>query len=72
VVTNFGSANVELETHLRGHKFLFFLGDNIILGSIKSFVERFQNEELDCMLAFSRVKDPQRFGVPVFHADGCL
>ncbi|MBD3251603.1 NTP transferase domain-containing protein, partial [Candidatus Uhrbacteria bacterium] len=44
--------------------FLFYLGDNIILGSIKSLVEKFQREELDCLLALSRVPDPQRFGVP--------
>jgi len=60
------------EEILRGHKFLFFLGDNIILGSINRFVERFQNENLDCMLAFSRVKDPQRFGVPEFDGQGTL
>src|SRR3989339_5922 len=60
------------EELLRGHKFLFFLGDNIILGSINRFVDRFQAEGLDCMLAFSRVKDPQRFGVPEFNADGSL
>lgn len=60
------------EEQLRGHKFLFFLGDNIILGSINRFVERFEQEGLDCMLAFSRVKDPQRFGVPEFNADGSL
>ncbi|MFC1788209.1 glucose-1-phosphate thymidylyltransferase [Patescibacteria group bacterium] len=58
--------------HLEGDKFLFFLGDNIILGDINRFVDRFNNEDLDCMLAFSRVKDPQRFGVPEFHADGKL
>lgn len=60
------------EEHLKGHKFLFFLGDNIILGSINRFVERFQHEGLDCMLAFSHVKDPQRFGVPEFNTDGSL
>lgn len=60
------------EEYLRGHKFLFFLGDNIILGSLNRFVERFQNENLDCMLAFSRVKDPHRFGVPEFADDGTL
>src|SRR3989339_1518297 len=60
------------EEHLRGHKFLFFLGDNIILGSIQRFVERFLKEDLDCMLAFSRVKDPERFGVPEFREDGTL
>ncbi len=60
------------EEHLRGEKFLFFLGDNIILGSIKRFVDRFKEENLDCMLAFSRVKDPNRFGVPEFAPDGKL
>ncbi|TAK03567.1 glucose-1-phosphate thymidylyltransferase [Patescibacteria group bacterium] len=60
------------EAHLKGERFLFFLGDNIILGSIKKFVERFEAEKLDCMLAFSRVKDPARFGVPEFDAAGNL
>lgn len=58
--------------HLAGSKFLYFLGDNIILGSINRFVDRFVKEDLDCMLAFSRVKDPNRFGVPEFHPDGTL
>src|SRR3989344_4588520 len=60
------------EEYLRGHKFLFFLGDNIILGGIEKFVERFERENLNCMLAFSKVKDPQRFGVPEFTSDGRL
>lgn len=42
------------EEFLRGETFLFFLGDNIILGSINRFVDRFLHENLDCMLAFSR------------------
>lgn len=45
--------------------FLFYLGDNIILGSIRGFVRQFQEEKLDALLALSKVKDPQRFGVPV-------
>ena len=60
------------EEHLKGDKFLFFLGDNIVLGSINHFVERFEKEGLDCMLAFSRVKDPKRFGVPEFDENGKL
>ncbi len=60
------------EEYLRGERFLFFLGDNIILGSIKKFVDRFQKEQLDCLIALSRVKDPQRFGVPEFDQDGKL
>ncbi|MFA4846269.1 MAG: sugar phosphate nucleotidyltransferase, partial [Patescibacteria group bacterium] len=60
------------QEHLKGERFLFFLGDNIILGSINRFVDRFQNENLDCMIALSHVKDPQRFGVAEFHEDGSL
>lgn len=44
--------------------FMFYLGDNIILNSITSLVEKFEKEELDCLLCLSRVQDPQRFGVP--------
>lgn len=50
--------------YLGNEPFLFYLGDNIILGSIKEFVAAFEQQKLDCMLALSRVKDPQRFGVP--------
>lgn len=54
------------EGYLRGEPFIFYLGDNIVLGNLKKFVARFVDERLDCLLAFSRVKDPQRFGVGVF------
>src|SRR6188474_853541 len=37
--------------------FLFYLGDNIILGSINRFVEKFEREKLNCLLALSKVKD---------------
>ena len=45
--------------------FICYLGDNIILGEIDRFVDRFESENLDVLLALSKVKDPQRFGVPV-------
>ncbi len=57
---------------LSGGPFLFYLGDNIVLGNLNRFVDRFKNEGLHVMLAFSRVKDPQRFGVPKFCPDGSL
>ncbi len=53
------------EHFLRGEPFLFHLGDNIIVGELRHFVERFERENLDALFAFARVKDPQRFGVPV-------
>lgn len=50
--------------------FLFYLSDNIFLGSIRNIVQEFCTGAYDCMLALSEVKDPERFGVPVFDAEG--
>jgi glucose-1-phosphate thymidylyltransferase len=52
--------------------FIFYLSDNIILGSINQLVEEFEQQELDCMLALSTVPDPERFGVPEFDESGKL
>lgn len=49
---------------LGGESFLMYLGDNIILGSIKPFVDEFIAKNHHCMLALSKVPDPERFGVP--------
>jgi glucose-1-phosphate thymidylyltransferase len=54
----------EARPFLGDEPFIFYLGDNIILGSIKRFVEKFERERLNCLLTLSKVKDPQRFGVP--------
>lgn len=59
------------QPYIGDEPFLFYLGDNIILGSLKEFVDTFVSQNLDCLLALSRVKDPQRFGVPEF-VDGKL
>jgi len=48
---------------------LFYLGDNIILGSIKGLVKKFKKEKLDCLLVLSKVSDPERFGVPVIKGE---
>lgn len=60
------------EPHLRGGPFVFFLGDNIMVGSIRNMRERYEREAFDCMVALSRVADPRRFGVPEFDPDGTL
>jgi len=57
---------------LEGEPFMFYLGDNIMLGSLQAMVDQFQTEDCDCVLAFSKVKDPQRFGVPEFDQAGNL
>lgn len=52
------------EPYLKKEPFVFYLGDNIILSEIKSFIKKFEKEKLNCLLALSKVKDPERFGVP--------
>lgn len=54
----------EARPFLGDEPFIFYLGDNIILGSIVKFVEKFKDEKRNCLLALSKVKDPHRFGVP--------
>lgn len=44
--------------------FVFYLGDNMVVGGIKRFIEAFQKEQSNCHLTLARVKDPERFGVP--------
>jgi len=51
------------EPFLRGERFVFYLGDNLIVGGIRRFVERFRVGDEACHLVLARVKDPQRFGV---------
>jgi glucose-1-phosphate thymidylyltransferase len=57
------------EPFLRGEQFIFYLGDNLVVGGIKQFVERFQASGDDCHLVLARVRDPQRFGVAEVHND---
>lgn len=51
------------EAHLGQEPFLFYLGDNVILDSIKPLVDKFEKEELDMCLSFVKVDEPHRFGV---------
>lgn len=44
--------------------FIFYLGDNMVVGGVKRFKEAFENDNVDCYLTLSKVKDPERFGVP--------
>ncbi len=52
--------------------FMFFLSDNIILGSLPEIFEQFAKEKYDCMLAFAKVPDNRHLGVPVFDSAGKL
>lgn len=57
------------QSWIGNESFLFYLGDNIILGSVATFIERFVKDDLDCLLALAKVSDPERFGVPELDGD---
>lgn len=44
--------------------FVFYLGDNVIVGGVRHFIEEFSRAGDHCRLVFARVRDPERFGVP--------
>lgn len=52
------------EAFVKDDKFIFYLGDNMVVGGIKRFVEEFEKSEMNCFLTLAKVKDPERFGVP--------
>jgi glucose-1-phosphate thymidylyltransferase len=52
------------ERFVGGDKFIFYLGDNMVVGGIKRFMEEFERSNCNCFLTLSKVKDPERFGVP--------
>jgi glucose-1-phosphate thymidylyltransferase len=62
----------EAKKFIGGDPFMFYLSDNILFGSLKNMFDEFEREKYDCMLALSKVPDPQRFGVPVFDSAGRL
>jgi glucose-1-phosphate thymidylyltransferase len=51
------------EPFLRGEPFVYFLGDNVVVGGIRQFIDRFLARGDQCHLVLAKVKDPQRFGV---------
>ncbi len=50
-------------------RFIFYLGDNMVVGGVKRFIDDFEKSGCNCFLTLARVKDPERFGVPEI-ADG--
>lgn len=52
------------ESFIGNDNFIFYLGDNMIVGGVKRFIDEFGKSKANCFLTLSQVKDPQRFGVP--------
>jgi glucose-1-phosphate thymidylyltransferase len=49
---------------------IVMLGDNILAGSIKPFVDKFRAQAAGARVLAKEVPDPERFGVPRFDAEG--
>jgi glucose-1-phosphate thymidylyltransferase len=52
------------ESFVGKDKFIFYLGDNMVVGGVKRFVDEFLASDCNCYLTLAKVKDPERFGVP--------
>ncbi|HSQ75910.1 MAG TPA: glucose-1-phosphate thymidylyltransferase [Bacteroidota bacterium] len=44
--------------------FIFYLGDNMVVGGVRRFIDEFEKSDSNCFLTLARVRDPERFGVP--------
>lgn len=52
------------EPYIGKEKFIFYLGDNMVVGGVKRFIDEFEKSDANCFLTLAKVKDPERFGVP--------
>ena len=51
------------EPFIGSDSFIFYLGDNILVGGIQKFIDDFTTNKSNCHLVLSKVPDPNRFGV---------
>ncbi len=49
---------------IKNEPFIFYLGDNMLVGGVARFIEAFKANQSNCHLTLAKVKDPERFGVP--------
>jgi glucose-1-phosphate thymidylyltransferase len=52
------------ESFIGNEDFIFYLGDNMVVGGVRRFVDEFAAGACNCFLTLAKVPDPQRFGVP--------
>jgi len=50
--------------------FIVYLGDNILKGGIKNFVEDFKKSNIDVKLLLSKVENPSQYGIVVLNKNG--
>ncbi len=52
------------EKFVGNDRFIFYLGDNMVVGGVRRFIDEFEKSGSNCFLTLARVRDPERFGVP--------
>lgn len=52
------------EPFIGSDRFIFYLGDNMVVGGVRRFIEEFERSACNCFLTLAKVRDPERFGVP--------
>ncbi len=52
------------EQFIGKERFIFYLGDNMVVGGVERFIDEFEKSNCNCFLTLAKVKDPERFGVP--------
>ena len=57
------------EHFVEGQRVAVILGDNILQDDISPYVRKFEEQGSGARILLKEVKDPQRFGVPVFDGD---
>lgn len=57
------------EDFIGNDKFVFYLGDNIVVGGLQRFISAFDEANSNCHLTLAKVNDPERFGVPEIKGD---
>jgi glucose-1-phosphate thymidylyltransferase len=58
--------------YVNNQPFIVYLGDNLLKGGIKNYVQLFPNSDYDAMVLLCKVRNPQRFGVAKFDKKGKL
>ncbi len=54
------------ESFVGDNPFVVYLGDNMLKGGIREYVERFERSDADALILLCPVKNPERFGVAKF------
>jgi len=57
------------EPFAAGEKICVILGDNILENSIRGAREKFEQQQEGALILLKEVRDPERFGVPVFEGN---